>query len=266
MLCCETYSLHSHFRDKTITLEEIPAAFRKLEIPGIAWNDLYFASWDEEYLDALKKATDDAGCRSLALIIEGNLAQADDEARREQIEENGKKMRAARHLGAPVVRINLGRAESEDLDETLGVERCTAAFRELVPLARELNVKMTIENHGGPSRKADWILAIIKGSDPEWVGSCLDFGNWPAEPAELRYEEIEKLAPYAYHTHVKTLQFAPDGEETNVDYRRAFDFVKKVGYKGAVSIEWEGRDPEDPAEGIKLSRDLIRRHWPEAGD
>lgn len=265
VLCCETYSLHSLFRDKTLTLEEIPALFRDLEIPGIAWNDLYFTSWDQAYLASLKQAAAKAGRHSLCLIMEGNLATPDEEARRRQIEENRMKLRAARELGAPVVRMNLGKAESEEADATVGIERCAAAFRELVPLARQLGVKITIENHGGPSTKADWILAIISGSDPEWIGSCLDFGNWPAEPVELRYEEITKLAPHAFHTHVKTHSFLPDGEEERVDYPRCFEIMKKTGYRGAVSIEWEGREPADPVEGVRLSRDLILRHWPEAG-
>ena len=264
MLCCETYSLHSRFRENTLTLLEVPALFKELGIPGIAWNDLYFTSWDQEYLGQLKRAAAEAGCTSCAMIIEGNLATADAEARKAQIELNITKLHAASALGIPVVRINLGRAESDEDNGTVGVERCIAAFQELIPIARQLNIKMSIENHGGPSTKGDWILRIIQESDPEWVGSCLDFGNWPAEPAELRYEEIRKLAPYAYHTHVKTNGFLDNGEEIAVDYERAFDIMKHVGYKRAVSIEWEGKVPTDPVEGVRMSRDLILRHWPEA--
>ncbi|MBW3568069.1 MAG: hypothetical protein KY410_08980, partial [Proteobacteria bacterium] len=53
---------------------------------------------------------------------------------------------------------------------------------------------------------------IINETDPEWVGSCLDFGNWPPDPPELRYEEITKLAPHAYHAHIKTHAFDGTGE------------------------------------------------------
>lgn len=263
MLCCETYSLHSRLRENSLTLEQIPELYKELEIPGIAWNDLYFTAWDNAYLDRLKQATAAAGRTSCAMIIEGNLATPDDDARASQIQLNLEKMKAAQYLGVPVVRINLGRAESEDLDETVGVERCIAAFQQMLPTARELGIRMTIENHGGPSRNADWILRIIKATDPEWVGSCLDFGNWPSDPPELKYESIAKLAPYAYHTHVKTLEFDASGNEVRTDYRRAFDILRPTNYQGAISIEWEGRDPADPVEGVRLSRDLVRRHWGE---
>jgi L-ribulose-5-phosphate 3-epimerase len=263
MLCCETYSLHSRLKDATLDLMAVPALFHELSIPGIAWNDIYFASWDPAYLQQLQDATEAAGRKSLALIIEGNLATPDDAARVAQIQLNTQKMHAAAALGIPVVRLNLGKAESDEEDGISGVARCIDAFHQLLPVAKETGVRITIENHGGPSRKADWILQIIKATDPEWVGSCLDFGNWPAQPAELKYEEIEKLAPYAYHTHVKTLGFSPEGEDLHVDYARAFSYVKRAGYKGAVSIEWEGREPSDPVEGVRQSRDLICRHWPE---
>lgn len=263
MLCCETYSFHSQFKRDSLRLEDVPMLFRRLEIAGIAWNDLYFSSWDQAYLDALNDATRSAGRRTMCFIMEGNLATADEEVRTRQLEENTRKLHAAKYLGAPVVRMNLGKTERPDLDGTVGVQRCIAAFHQLLPVARELGIKMTIENHGGPSTKADWILEIIRATDQEWVGSCLDFGNWPADPAELRYEEIEKLAPYAYHTHVKTHAFLPNGEAANVDYQRCFKIMKSVHYTRAVSIEWEGQDPADPAEGVKLTRDLILKHWPE---
>lgn len=263
MLCCETYSFHSRFKDATLTLEQTPALLQELSIPGIAWNDLYFENWDSDYLARLKAAAASAGRSTLCLIMEGNLATPDEEARRRQIEENSRKLKAAKYLGASVVRMNLGKAESPEKDGTEGVQRCIAAFNELLPLARELDIRITIENHGGPSTMADWILQIIHGTDPKWIGSCLDFGNWPPDPPDLRYEEITKLAPHAYHVHVKTHAFDENGEEARVDYGRCFDIMKSVGYAGAVSIEWEGKSPANPVDGVRLSRDLILRHWPE---
>jgi len=265
VLCCETYSLHTLLRDKKLTLEQIPALYRELGIPGISWNDLFFESWDNDYYEKLKRAAALAGRQTCCLIMEGNLATGDADARRKQIEEDAMKLRAAKAIGAQVVRINLGHTEKDEDNATLGVERCIAAFKELLPLAKELGVRISMENHGGVSLKADWILQVIRGTDPAWVGSCLDFGNWPAEPKELRYEEIAKLVPHAFHTHVKPKKFRPDGEDEVVDHARVFAMLKKAGYTGAISVEWEGSDPADPIEGVKRCRDLINRHWDSAG-
>lgn len=261
LLCCDTYSLNPKFREKSVKLTEIPELYKKWGIPGISWNDIYFESWDKDYLQQLKDATDKAGRKSMCLIMEGNLATTDPAKRAKQIEENSKKLEAAAFLGVPVVRMNLGSTGNEADDQTTGIDNCIAAFKQLLPLAKKLNIKITIENHGGASKTADNVLKIIKGTDPEWIGSCLDCGNWPAEPKELRYTEIAKLAPYAYHLHVKTHKFTPDGEEAAIDYARVFDIMKKVGYKRAVSIESEGFSAADAVTGLEKSRDLINRHW-----
>ncbi len=261
ILSCETYSLRDMYRDGKLTLEATPALFKELNIPGISWNDMFFKSWDTAYLDALKSAAAAAGVKSTCLIMEGNLAQADLDKRKKQVEENIKKLKAADHMGIPVVRMNLGGTGNDLDDDNIGVQRCITAFNEMLPLAVRFNIKITIENHGGCSKTADRIIHVIDGTDPRWVGSCLDFGNWPREPKELKYKEIEKLVPYAYHTHAKSHTFDSSGEEPDIDYKRVLGMLKKAKYIGAISIEWEGADPKDPVEGVKRTRDLVRKHW-----
>jgi len=255
-LSCETYSLRNYIRQGKYDLISVSRLMKELNIKGVALNDMFFKSWDKPYLDQIKKSAKDNGITIAAVICEGNLAGANDEARRKLIESNVMKMRAAAYLGAPVVRLSVGRTGDPAKDGTVGVERVIAAFKELLPLAKELKVKMTIENHGGASGKADYVLRIIRGTDPKWVGSCLDFKNWPAE---VLHEENAKLAPYAYHTHAKAHSFTAEGEETTVDYARVLKMLKDAKYKGAVSIEFEG--PEDQIEGVKKTRDLILKYW-----
>ena len=258
ILSSETYSFNERFRRGELTLEAAPALFRKLGIPGISLNALYMRSWDEPYLDRLRKAIRDEGRVLTAFIIEGNLVSDDEAANRRQLEEDRKMMRAARYLGAPVVRVNLGRTgRGDEADRTAGVERAIAAFRELLPLARELGLRMTIENHGGPSKTADGIVRIIQGTDPAWVGSCLDFGNW--EDRQGMYGEIEKLAPFAYHTHLKCHDFDRYGDEAAIDYRKAFGSLARTGYGRALSIEFEGKG--DAVEGVTKMRDLAVKLW-----
>jgi sugar phosphate isomerase/epimerase len=262
ILGCETYSLRDKFKDGTLTLEAVPALYKELGIQGISWNDMFFKSWDNAYLDKLKSAAKEAGRTTVCLIMEGNLSTADADKRRMQEEDDMMKLKAAAYLGCSVVRVNLGGTGSDQGDDTVGVERCVAAFNELLPVTKQHNIKITIENHGGTSKTADRVLKVINGTDPRWVGSCLDFGNWPAQPTELKYQEIEKLAPHAYHTHAKTHRFGPDGEESDIDYTRVLNMLRKANYTGAVSIEWEGNVPSDQVEGVKMTRDLVRKHWP----
>ena len=254
-MCCETYSLRSLMDSKYDYVTVMPV-MKSLGMKGVALNDIWLKSCDKPYLDEIKKAAKDSGIKIVALICEGNLSTTDDEAWKKQVETDATKMRAAAYLGAKVVRLNLGGLGNQEKDDTVGTDRCIAAFKQLLPLAKELKVKMTIENHGGPSKKADNIIRIIKSTDPKWVGSCLDFKNWPAD---VLYEENAKLAPYAYHVHAKALAFDANGEETSVSYQKLLRMLKDANYKGAVSIEYEGGG--DAIEGVTKTRDLILKYW-----
>lgn len=261
VLSCDTYSLRSLYADGKLTHLTAPALMKELEIPGITFNDIWFESWDKEYLDRIKAACAESGIRITGVIAEGNMVSDDQEAVRKQLETNKMKIRAAAYLGAPIIRLNVGGTGRAEDDGTVGVQRAIASFNELVPLAKEMNVKLTIENHGGVSKHGDWILAIVKGTDPEWVGVCLDFGNWSED---VRYVECKKLAPYSYHTHAKCNPFFDRGEQGRKDFGRVLGYMQDVDYRYAVSIEYEGRG--DQIEGVKASRDLILEYWPELKD
>ncbi|MDI6828251.1 MAG: sugar phosphate isomerase/epimerase family protein, partial [Armatimonadota bacterium] len=180
-LCCETYSIRSLMGDGPgkYTPITVMKLMKEMGMKGVALNDIWMTSYDKPYLDQIKKAAKENGIIIAGLICEGNLATDNEEARRRQIEENKMKLQAAGYLGAKIIRFNLGGTGDPARDGTVGVQRVIDAFNQLIPLAKQLNVKLTIENHGGVSKKADWIIQIIKATDPKWVGACLDFKNWP---------------------------------------------------------------------------------------
>ena len=235
----------------------VPAFYKEQGIPGISYNDMFFKTTDDAYIDQVKAAVKAAGRVVTSYVIEGNLAIADEAKRNEQIEADKRKMRAAKRLGAPIVRINVGNTGKENADDTAGVERVIKAFNEhLVPLAKELKLKISMENHGGVSKTAANIVRIIKATDPKWVGALVDFGNFPFE---RQYEEVQMVAPYAMATHVKVNVFDDSGEAKEYDFPRVLDLLKKLKYKGPLSIEYEGKG--DPAEGVRKSKALILKYW-----
>lgn len=260
ILSCDTYSLRGEFDSGKLDYLTVPKVLKDMGIPGVCYNSIWMKSYDKAYLNSIKKACKDAGVTITGFIIEGNIATLNDEAQKKQIAEDIKQLKAAAYLGAPIVRINLGgTGKGEESDDTVGAQRCIDAFNQILPIAKQLNVKITIENHGGCSLKASTIIKIIKGTDPAWVGSCLDFGNWPPEK---RNTETAKLAIYAYHCHAKAkLGFDADGEAVGMDFKFLLGCLQHAGYTGAVSIEYEG--PGDQMEGVKKSAALILKYWPE---
>ncbi len=257
ILASETYSYRELIRAGKLDMLTIPAFYKEQGIPGISYNDMFFKTVDDAFIDEVKAAVKNAGRVVTCYVIEGNLALADEAKRKEQTEADKKKMRAAARLGAPVVRINVGATGRENADDTLGVERVVKIFNEeLVPLAKELKIRISMENHGGVSKTAANIVKIIQATDPKWVGALVDFGNFPLEH---KYEEVETVAPYAFVTHVKVNVFDDKGEAAEYDFPRVLGTLKKNHYKGPISIEYEGKG--DPVEGVQKTKALILKYW-----
>src|SRR5713101_6196181 len=257
ILASETYSYRDLIRSGKLDMLTIPAFYQEQGIPGISYNDMFFKTVDDAFIDEVKAAVKKAGRVVTCYVIEGNLALADEAKRKEQTEADKKKMRAAARLGAPVVRINVGATGRENADDTLGVERVVKIFKEeLVPLAKEPKIRISMENHGGVSKTAANIVKIIKATDPKWVGALVDFGNFPIEH---KYEEVETVAPYALVTHVKVNEFDEKGDAAQYDFPRVLGSLKKNHYKGPISIEYEGKG--DPVEGVQKTKALILKYW-----
>jgi L-ribulose-5-phosphate 3-epimerase len=257
ILACENWSFRDMIRAGKLDPLTIPAFYKEQGIPGISYNDMFFKTVDDAYIDRVKAEVHKAGRIVTSYIIEGNLASADESKRKAQVDLDKTKMRAAHRLGAPIVRINVGNTGSEHADDTLGIERVIRIFNEeLVPLARELNLKISIENHGGVSKTAANVVKIIKATDSKWVGALVDFGNFPAD---IRYDEVALVAPYAFATHAKVNVFDDKGEAAEYDFPRVLGMLKKNHYKGPISIEYEGKG--DPVADVQKTKALILKYW-----
>src|SRR5215468_6902287 len=148
ILSCETWSYRDLIRAGKLEMTAVPAFYKEQGIPGISYNDQFFKSVDDAYIDEVKAAVKKSGRVVTSYVIEGNLALADETKRSAQVEADKRKMRAAVRLGAPIVRINVGNTGAEKADDTLGIERVIKIFNEeLVPLAKQLNLRIGIENH-----------------------------------------------------------------------------------------------------------------------
>lgn len=257
ILACETWSFRDLIRSGKLEITAVPAFYKEQGIPGISYNDMFFKTVDDAYIDQVKAAVAAAGRVVVSYIIEGNIAVADEAKRRQQIDADKVKMRVAARLGAHIVRINVGATGAEHADDTLGVDRVVAAFNhDFIPLAKELNLKIAIENHGGVSMKAANVVRIIQGTDKQWVGALVDFGNFPLE---RKYAEVAQVAPFAFATHVKVNVFDDNGESKEYDFPRVLKMIQQNHYTGPISIEYEGKG--DPVEGVRKTKALILKYW-----
>jgi sugar phosphate isomerase/epimerase len=112
-------------------------------------------------------------------------------------------LRVAKAIGATSMRCFLGQ-EADRLGK-YGIEVCMestiAVLRSVREEARDLGVKIAIENHSGDTQARE-VRTMIEEAGKDYVGSCLDTGN-PMWVVEDPMVSLETLAPYVVTTHIR---------------------------------------------------------------
>jgi len=213
---------------------------------------------DFAYLGEMKSRAEDAGVRSLLIMIdgEGQLADADDAARRRAIENHFKWIAAARFLGCHSIRVNAGGGGTWEEQR----DRAADSLRRLAELAEPYEIDVIVENHGGLSSNGRWLAEVMRRADHPRVGTLPDFGNFHLGDGEWydRYDGVRELMPFAKAVSAKSHEFDSSGDEVNTDYRRMLTIVKEAGYRGYVGIEYEG-SAHGEVEGIRHTLELLER-------
>ena len=83
----------------------------------------------------------------------------------------------------------------------------------------------------------------------------LDTGNFLEDP----YEQLEVLAPQTFLMQAKTYYGEGKWYTLDLDYPRIGGIMRKAGYKGYVSLEFEGQ--ADPSEAVPKSLELLRKSF-----
>jgi len=213
---------------------------------------------DTAYLTELKKRCDDNGVKSGLIMCdgEGSLGDPNDARRTKTVENHYKWVEAAKFLGCHSIRVNARSAGSYDEQMKLAAD----GLRRLCEFGAKHDMNVIVENHGGLSSNAEWLVGVIKMVDLPNCGTLPDFGNFARSPSETqdRYEGVREMMPYAKGVSAKSYAFDASGNEMTIDYLRMMKVVVEAGYHGYVGIEWEGETPS-PSEGIRLTKQLLLR-------
>ena len=244
-----SWSLHRHI-GKDITLLDFPTIARdKFGVDAIELVDFQFESTERDYVDTLKKRVKENGQKVVHIAAGyGNISQPDETQRLEDVKVLFGWLDLAVHFGAPAIRIDTGQQEGE-LDLSVTID----SYNRLAERARELGLKITLENHGGISGDPANLVQIVESVGADVMGTCPDFGNFAPE---TRYDDLQKVARYAAIVHAKTFEFDPDGEETTIDFSKCAQIFK--GFTGYWSVEFEG--PGDQYDGTRKTIELIEKY------
>jgi len=249
------------FGGKLDTLDFARIARETFGIEAIEYvNQFYFDTLNDKLVAELRKRADNEGVVSNLIMIdrEGDLGNPDASARKQAVENHYRWADAAHVLGCQAIRVNARSTGSWDEQMKLAAD----GLNSLAGYCSGLNLNVLVENHGGLSSNAEWLVGVMKLADNNAVGTLPDFGNFviDRETGESydRYKGTAELMPFAKAVSAKTYDFDEQGNETTIDYKRIMGIVLAAGYHDWVGIEYEGDSlPEE--EGVRKTMQLLER-------
>lgn len=246
-----------------------------LGLDGIELLGVHFPSTDPDELHAIKQHAARNGVAIVAVSAHHNFVKSDSAERARQVDVVAKWVDVASTLGAPFVRVFGGRWQTRprfaEFMATGGAEPplpgytdddgyawTAEAFHTAAYYAGRRGVTLALENHWGFTGSAAGVLRILREVNSPWLGVVLDTGNFNFRPDP--YAELAELAPCAVLVHAKTYVGGGMYYTADLDYRRVGQLLRDAGYRGYVSIEFEGRahPNEGIAESVRMLRDELR--------
>ena len=98
------------------------------------------------------------------------------------------------------------------------------------------------------------MLGIVKAVKHDWFGVNFDTGNFrSADP----YADLERLAPYAVVTQIKTEIQRTGADKEEADLKRLLDMLRNTGYRGYVALEYEAA--EDPRTAVPRHLETLKK-------
>ncbi|MBK1825899.1 sugar phosphate isomerase/epimerase [Haloferula rosea] len=192
------------------------------------------------------------------------------EGRQKNIDHTIECIEQAYALGIPTMRVNSGTwGTSKSFDELMerrGIEPPLEGYTEedafgwvidayetILPVAEKCGVVMGLENHWGLGVTPEGVQRVIKAVDSPWLQATLDTGNFLEDP----YDRLAQLAPDAVLLQAKTYFGGGVWYTLDLDYPRIAKILRDAGFKGYVSLEFEGK--ENPLTAIPKSLDMLRK-------
>jgi len=255
------WSLHRELFAGDLSNLDFPRVARdRFGLAAVEYVNVFFREHaaDFEYLRALRRRAADAGVDSLLIMVdgEGDLADADEAARRAAVHGHFKWIAAAGFLGCHAIRVNARGTGTRDEQRA----RAAESLHRLAELGADYGVDVLVENHGGPSSDGAWLASVIRAADHPRVGTLPDFGNFHLGDGEWydRYQGVRELMPFARAVSAKSHDFDADGDETGTDYRRMLRIVLDAGYRGWIGVEYEGQRLSE-TDGVRATVRLLER-------
>lgn len=155
--------------------------------------------------------------------------------------------------------LNQGQGRQDALEQT------ATALKELLPLAQDAGVVLTIEPHVHSYLESPSLVLDLVEKVPD-LKLALDYAHFVC--LGYRQEEIDVLAPYAGHVHLRQARpgvLQAKLEEGTINFPALFATLRETGYDGYLAAEYVHQAYMNTlfddvlSETVKM-RDLVRRY------
>lgn len=242
------WSLHRRLFAGELDNLDFARTTRSLGIDGVEYVNQFFMdkATDMAYLGEMKSRAENEGVQSILIMCdnEGALGAPEDGARKTAVENHYKWVDAAKFLGCHSVRVNGYSTTDYEESQKLVAD----GLSQLIEYADTQDINVIVENHGGFSSNARWLVGVMELVDHPRVGTLPDFGNFRINQDETydSYQGVQEMMPYAKGVSVKPQGFDANGNSVEIDLVRMMRIVLDAGYHGFCGIEHgpEGQELE----------------------
>jgi sugar phosphate isomerase/epimerase len=253
-LSCSSYSYHHAFAAQKFTLLDwIAFCGQTLKLEGIEIESGHFPDTSPAMLKQIKKALVDQHLTLACVTGYNDFGYESADKNREELDTVKRWVDIAVQMGSPLLRVFAGwpHGEREACWHTM-----VAHLQQATVYAEQQGMTLVIENHNhnGFLRTSTDIVRLFNEIQSPWLRLNLDTGNYLDG-----LTSIEQTAHLALHVHAKLLHLDAQGKESNIDHARVIDILRRVNYRGFVSVEYEGEEAEETAvpRGIRYLRGVV---------
>lgn len=279
--------------EKRFTVFDWVEMAKPLGAEGLEMYEGFFESRDNAYIDRLSETIHNAGFAMPMLCVSPNFTNPSADERKREIEKEAEMIRITRRLGGPRVacRVLSGQAYPEVSIEQ-GVEWVIECINAVLPIAREYDIVLAMENHFKDgywkyrefAQKKDVFLRIVNAM-PERTyfgvqydpSNALVAGDDPIELLEQVKDRVKTM--HASDRYIepgfkiddmrqadgtlgypKGLTHGVTGKGAN-DYDAIFRILKSVNYDGWISIEDGMNGMDEMKDSIEFLKQMRRKYF-----
>ena len=240
------WALVQEIRDgKWKTLDFPKVAREDFDINGIEFVNTLFEVPHMNYLNELKANADTHGVTMVLIMVdaEGDPCSPDKKVRKQFDINHRKWIDIASYLGCHSIRTNCRGQEGDNPED--GIKWAADAYNMLLEYAIPANISVLIENHGGFSNDADWMVKLMEKVDSKYFGS---YPDWRAPSDEFdNVDYLKKTLPYAGGMSYRN-------QPTEELSAKMIKMAKDMGFSGWWGIESSGRD------AIRQGKEILTKY------